>query len=276
MSASLTDVSTHYEFGANWKDYSAKIDEEAIRQAGRGVLKLIPREDIAGRTFLDIGSGSGLHSLAALRLGAKSVTAVDIDPNSVETTRRVIERNWPEKNVETQLVSILDPRARDLGVFDIVYSWGVLHHTGAMWDAIEKAASHVAPGGQFVLAIYLKTPFCWAWKIEKRIFTNSGSLVRSLIRGTYVAAKKLRMRMTGKNPAKFIAEYKSQRGMNFFNDLDDWLGGYPYESATEEEIVSFLGARGFKPEFVSGLQPGLGVFGTGCSEFRFRRTDGNG
>ena len=137
MTASLTDVSTHFEFGANWKDYSEKIDEVSIRQAESGVLKLIAKTDIAGRTFLDIGSGSGLHSLAALRLGAKSVTAVDIDPNSVETTRKVLALNWPEKNVEARLVSILDPEASNLGTFDIVYSWGVLHHTGAMWDAID-------------------------------------------------------------------------------------------------------------------------------------------
>jgi len=271
MSASLTDVSTHFEFGANWKDYSEKIDDEAIRHAEAGVLKLIPKEDIEGRTFLDIGSGSGLHSLAALRLGARSVMAVDIDANSIETTRKVVAANWPEKNIEARLVSILDPEARDLGTFDIVYSWGVLHHTGAMWDAIDKAATHVAAGGQFVLAIYRKTPLCWAWKVEKKVFTNGGSFVRSLIRVPYIAGYKLRLLLTGNSPSKFIAEYKDQRGMNFYNDVDDWLGGYPYESATEQEIIDFMRARGFEPELVLELHPKLGLFGTGCSEFRFRR-----
>lgn len=272
MSASLTDVSTHFEFGANWKDYSEKIDDEAIRHAEAGVLKLIPKEDIEGRTFLDIGSGSGLHSLAALRLGAKSVMAVDIDANSIETTRKVVAANWLGKNVEARLVSILDPEARDLGAFDIVYSWGVLHHTGAMWDAIDKAATHVAAGGQFVLAIYRKTPLCWAWKVEKKVFTNGGSFVRSLIRVPYIAGYKLRLLLTGNSPSKFIAEYKDQRGMNFYNDVDDWLGGYPYESATEQEVIDFMRARGFEPELVLELHPKLGLFGTGCSEFRFRRT----
>lgn len=272
MSASLVDVSTHYEFGANWKDYSKNIDEEAIRQAEAGVLKLIPREDIEGRTFLDIGSGSGLHSLAALRLGAQSVTAVDIDPDSVETTRATLERNWEGKNAEVRLLSILAPEASDLGTFDIVYSWGVLHHTGAMWDAIEKAASHVKPAGQFVLAIYRKTPLCWAWKIEKRIFTNGGNVTRSIIRRPYIAAYKLRLLTQGINPARFIADYKGMRGMSFHNDVDDWLGGYPYESATEAEIVAFMKTLGFVSELTIELHPKLGLFGTGCSEFRFRRS----
>lgn len=272
MSASLTDVSTHYEFGANWKDYSAKIDDQAIEEAEAGVLKLIPRDSLEGKTFLDIGSGSGLHSLAALRLGAKSVTAIDIDPNSVETTRATLRLNWQGQNVDVRLVSILAPEARDLGSFDIVYSWGVLHHTGAMWESIEKAAGHVKPGGQFVLAIYRKTPLCWAWKIEKRIFTNAGRIVRSLIRTPYIAAYKLGLRITGRDPAEFIANYKHVRGMNFYNDIDDWLGGYPYESATEKEIVDFLATRGFEAELVNELHPKLGLFGTGCSEFRLRRT----
>jgi predicted RNA methylase len=270
MTANLTDVSTHYEFGANWKDYSEKIDDEAIAQAEQGVLKLISEDDIKGKTFLDIGSGSGLHSLAALRLGAKSVVAVDIDPNSVETTRETLKRNWDGKNADVRLVSVLAPEAADLGQYDIVYSWGVLHHTGAMWEAIQKASSHVRHGGHFVLAIYRKTTLCWAWKIEKRIFTHGGNFVRSLIRTPFIAAFKLGLRATGRSPTAYIDSYKGARGMNFYNDIDDWLGGYPYESATEDEIVKFMGKMGFVPEFVVQLPPKLGLFGTGCSEFRFR------
>lgn len=271
MSTDLKDVSTHYEFGANWKDYSEKIDDEAIRQAEIGVLNLIPKEQIEGKTFLDIGSGSGLHCLAALRLGAKSVVAVDIDPDSIETTRATLARHWTGDNYTLKLVSVLSPEAEDLGEFDIVYSWGVLHHTGSMWEAIEKAGRHVKVDGQFVLAIYRKTPLCWAWKIEKRIFTNGGSLVRGMIRTPFIAAYKLGLRATGRSPKQYVESYNGWRGMNFYNDIDDWLGGYPYESATEDEIISFLEKRGFKQELVKRLHPKLGLFGTGCSEFRFRR-----
>lgn len=268
----LTDVSTHYEFGANWKAYSEKIDGEAIQKAEQGLTKLIPQASIEGRTFLDIGSGSGLHSLAALRLGAKWVTAIDIDPDSVETTRSILEQNWHGKNADVKLVSVLSPEAKNLGQFEIVYSWGVLHHTGAMWEAVEKASEHVAPGGLLVLALYQKTPLCWAWKIEKRIFTNSSNLVRSLIRKPFIGAFKLGLRISGRNPTEYIASYKGARGMNFYNDIEDWLGGYPYESATKDEIVNFMHQLGFIDELVLELPTKLGLFGTGCSEFRFRRS----
>ena len=272
MSPNLTDVSTHYEFGANWKDYSEKIDLDVIQHAESGLLKLISKEGLAGKSFLDIGSGSGLHSLAALRLGAASIIAVDIDPNSVEATRTTLERNWTGKNAEVRLVSVLAPEARDLGQFDVVYSWGGLHHTGAMWEAIEKAASHVKPGGQFILAVYKKTPLCCAWAVEKKIFTKARGLVRSLIRGPYIAA--LNLVAIGRSPSRFIREYKGLRGMNFYNDVDDWLGGYPYESATEEEIVTFMAKLDFADELVIESTARLaGLFGTGCSEFRFRRAD---
>lgn len=271
MTANLTDVSTHYEFGANWKDYSGKVDEEAIRQAEAGVLKLLSRDAIEGKSFLDIGSGSGLHSLAALRLGAKSVMAVDIDPDSVETTRAMLQANGAEATADVRLVSILSAEAEALGKYDIVYSWGVLHHTGAMWTAIEKAATHVDDGGLFVLAIYQKTPLCGAWKIEKRIFTKSGSFLRSLIRVPFIAAFKAGLALTGRSPSKYIENYKGARGMNFYNDIDDWLGGYPYESASETAIIQFVEKLGFAKEWASDLTPKLGLFGTPCSEFRFRR-----
>ncbi len=271
MSVDLTEVSSHYEFGANWRDYAAKIDSRAIEEAREGLLKLIAQEDIRDRSFMDIGSGSGLHSLAALQLGAKSVTAVDIDPDSVETTRATLKRFWTGDNADVHLASVLAPETRDLGTFDIVYSWGVLHHTGAMWRAIELAADHVKPGGQFVLAIYRKTPLCWAWKIEKRIFTNANSTVRSLIRTPFIFAFRLGLLLTGRSPKKYEENYNQLRGMNFLNDIDDWLGGYPYESATEDEIIDFLKPKGFSPELVKPLHPKLGLFGTGCSEFRFRR-----
>ena len=47
-----------------------------------------------------------------------------------------------------------DEYMNNLSLFDIVYSWGVLHHTGDVWHAIENAASRVKPGGIFYIALY--------------------------------------------------------------------------------------------------------------------------
>lgn len=272
MSTDLTALENHYAFGANWKDYLKNLDEAAIVQATKDFAILVPEDMVRGKSFIDIGSGSGLHSLAAIRLGAGSLVAIDIDKDSVEATATTLGKHAANATYRTLQKSILDPETRSLGEFDVVYSWGVLHHTGAMWSAIDAASQHVVKGGAFALAIYRKTPLCWAWRIEKRIFTNAGETTRSIIRAVYTRAYKLGLRLTGRDPQRYINDYNAVRGMNFYNDIDDWLGGFPYESATEDEIESFLKERGFALEYVKGLKPKLGLFGTGCAEFRFRRT----
>jgi len=157
----LKDREGHFEFGANWREYAKTIDKNRIDLATAGLKKLFP-EGIAGKSFLDIGCGSGLHALAALSLGASSVLAIDIDENSVGTTREVLKKYAPDKKWDAKITSVFDTSPDALGTFDVVYSWGVLHHTGNMWHAIEKAAALVGTGGQFSLAIYAKTPFDFA------------------------------------------------------------------------------------------------------------------
>src|SRR5262245_43707281 len=134
-SSSLKDVSEHFAFGENWASYASLIDEDRVASAEQGLVRLLGAGGLAGKSFLDIGCGSGIHSLAALRLGAKSILATDLDPMSVATTQRTLSSHAAGAAWACREVSVfsLDP-ARE-GTFDIVYSWGVLHHTGAMYDA---------------------------------------------------------------------------------------------------------------------------------------------
>ena len=134
---SLTERETHFEFGENWKNYSKTIDQKRIDSAIAGVRKLFP-DGLAGKTFLDIGCGSGLHSLAALSLGAASVTAIDIDENSVATTQELLTKYAPDAKWSAKVASVFDASPATLGSFDVVYSWGVLHHTGDMWRGDRK------------------------------------------------------------------------------------------------------------------------------------------
>lgn len=263
----LLNADTHFEFGKNWDDYSRLIDDEAIAEAERGVLNLIPAEAIRGATWLDIGSGSGLHSLAASRLGAKEVTTIDIDKDSVATTKKVLAAHGVSAKVLERSVFEID----DLGQFDIVYSWGVLHHTGAMWRAVKSAAERVRPGGLFVIALYQKTPMCGAWTVEKRLYTAAPEPVRQAMRGVYKTLFKLALRVTGRSPKAYEGNYKSSRGMNWDHDIHDWLGGYPYESSTPAETRDFVVGLGFEPVSIGDLNPGRGLFGTGCAEYVFRR-----
>jgi 2-polyprenyl-3-methyl-5-hydroxy-6-metoxy-1,4-benzoquinol methylase len=263
----LLQAESHFEFGKNWSDYSKLIDDEAIQEAERGILNLLTREEIAGASFLDIGSGSGLHSLAASRLGAKEITAVDIDPDSVETTRRVLKAHQVDATVERKSVFEMD----DLGTFDIVYSWGVLHHTGDMWGAVRSAAKHVNSGGLFVIALYQKTPLCGAWAVEKRIYTAAPQLLRQVWKGVYHVGLMSRLALAGRNPVRYVRDYKSTRGMSYWHDVHDWLGGYPYESSTAEETRDFVCGLGFEPVRTRPLPSAIGMFGTGCAEYVFRK-----
>jgi 2-polyprenyl-6-hydroxyphenyl methylase/3-demethylubiquinone-9 3-methyltransferase len=267
MARDLLRAETHFEFGKNWSDYSSRIDEAEIEQAKKGILALIPAEALQGASFLDIGSGSGLHSLAAHQLGAGEITAIDIDSDSVDTTRRVLARFGAVARVER--MSIFD--SDTLGTYDIVYSWGVLHHTGDLWQAVRKAAEHVKPGGLFAVALYRKTPMCGAWTVEKRIYTASPKLIRWLLSGIYGVAKLIAMPLAGKNPVTYVRDYHKLRGMSYWHDVHDWVGGYPYQSSTPKETEAFFAELGFKPVKRCDRRPAFGLFGTYCAEYVFRR-----
>jgi 2-polyprenyl-6-hydroxyphenyl methylase/3-demethylubiquinone-9 3-methyltransferase len=155
------------------------------------------------------------------------------------------------------------------GQFDVVYSWGVLHHTGDMWRAIETAAKMVRPGGQFALAIYAATPLDPAWKIEKRIYSKGPKALQWAMRHSFIAVLFLAELLRGRNPVSLVTRART-RGMNFSHDVRDWLGGYPYETATADELQHRICAMGFSEERSFRIPPSLGIFGSGCHEFVFR------
>ena len=175
-----------------------------------------------------------------------------------------------EQNVDVQLKSIFDLRTDDVGTFDIVYSWGVLHHSGDMWKAIRIASSMVTDNGLFVLAIYTKTRCCTAWKYIKRFYSKSPQFIQKLCRGIYKLLFYFKLLCTGNSPLQYIRNY-SQRGMNFHTDVHDWIGGYPYQSATPEEILSFMNQLDFKPIKYPETKICFGFFGTGCVEYVFQK-----
>lgn len=267
----LEQLDTHFAFGENWADFAAAIDETRIAQAEAGLRLLVP--DLTDRTFLDVGCGSGIHALAALRLGVARARALDLDPASVGTARALLEARAPadsDWSADVRSVFDLDPAAD--GTWDVVYSWGVLHHTGSMWRAVERAAALVAPGGTFALALYLRTPACGLWRLEKRIYAHSPSFVQALLRWPFKAALVLGMAAKGSNPLQRIREYHKVRGMSWHHDVHDWLGGYPYESATPTEVRERVEALGFRHVASHNTRvKALGLFGSGCGEYVFER-----
>jgi 2-polyprenyl-6-hydroxyphenyl methylase/3-demethylubiquinone-9 3-methyltransferase len=261
-----------FEFGKNWQQYLAEIDDIRIRAAEDATKAMLGLDSLVGKTFLDVGSGSGLFSLVALRLGASSVRSFDYDLQSVECTGALKHRYYPShSNWIIERGSVLDSHyLNSLGQFDVVYSWGVLHHTGNMEQALHNVAPLVAPGGLLFLSIYNYQPFLSSyWKVIKRTYNRLPKVGRvpmelafSLFFGAaFFAADVIRH----KNPLERW-EGRGQRGMSIHAGIQDWVGGYPFEVARPEEIFRFYRDRGFA---LRELTTCGGKHG--CNQFVFER-----
>jgi SAM-dependent methyltransferase len=255
-----------FGFGANWARYLREISEPKIEAATADLAALLGMPSLEGRRLLDIGSGSGIHSLAATRLGA-TVTSFDFDDDSVGCTMALRERFAGDAAARWTVVgqgSVLDAAfVAALGHFDIVYSWGVLHHTGAMRRAIDAAASCVAPTGMLVIALYNDQGMISAyWTAVKRLYNAStmGRVAMTVAHLPYLGARFAVRALTGKGSL--------ERGMSLWHDYIDWLGGYPFEVAAPTAVEQWLRPAGFSLRSVRSVGRRQG-----CNEFVFARTD---
>ena len=262
-----------FDFGENWSEFSANaLNAEKVRQAREEFASLVRSGavHIEGRSFLDIGFGQGLSVLSAAAAGAAAI-GCDINPKCAE----VLERNralFPEAaatRIPVVVGYILDPSTVDAlrrlapggGGHEIVHSWGVLHHTGRMWDAIDVAASLVRPGGTLFLALYNRHWTSPAWTVVKCAYVGAPAwLQKAIVAAMYPVILAAKWVVTGRNPMIM------DRGMDFYYNVVDWVGGYPYEYASGDEVTAHLADKGFDLRtFAAAKVP------TGCNEFAFVR-----
>jgi len=267
-----------FAFGHNWQRFLGSVDAHRIAEAQASLQAFLEAEDLRGRSFLDLGCGSGLSSLAAIRLGAARVVSLDYDAESVAAATELRRRFMPDADGWViERGDALDAAAlRTHGRFDVVYSWGVLHHTGNLWLALENASDCVADGGLLYVAVYNdQGRTSRLWRAIKQTYNRLPDALRPVYVALVMGPRELRHaagRALAGRPLDYIrswTDYREHRGMSRWHDLVDWVGGLPFEVAKPEDVFDFCHARGLE---LLRLKTSAG--GLGCNEFVFRRPTG--
>lgn len=260
---------TQFDFGENWVQFTERaLTREKVKQAKNDFIRLTSGINLDNIYFLDVGFGQGLSLLIAKQLGCK-VLGCEINPKCIISLNKTM-MHFPSiktKEIPIVLGSILEKRIltklkkRSEQGYGIVHSWGVLHHTGNMKLAIENVSSLVQKNGYLILAIYNKHWSSPMWKIIKKIYGGSPFVIKKtiiyLLYPFILVAKIIVLR---KNP------FEKNRGMDFYYDTIDWIGGYPYEYASVEEISNLVNTFGFKLIRIIHTQ-----VPTGCNQYVFQK-----
>lgn len=271
-----TKLTEHFEFGKNWQFFLKGVNDKKINAAIFDIENFLGKNEISGKIFIDIGCGSGLSSLAAYKLGASEIYSYDIDPLNVDNVNK-LKKNFSiplDFKWHAEVMSIVDDHdLLHINSGDIVYAWGVLHHTGDMWKALKNTLTIVKKNGVVYLMIYRDAHLAYIWKIVKKTYVHAPNFIKFIMRNSFAAIQIAGILAKGKNPFRSIKNYElKSRGMSWYTDVVDWIGGYPFEYAEAEEIIDFFQRNGFE---LAKIKPKIskkswGLWGTGSYQYIFR------
>ena len=269
----MSTTEARFEFGTNWNKYVHRnLTEERIEIAKVCLLDFLGDKDLKGIEFLDIGCGSGVHSLAAHLAGASKILSFDYDEQSVAATEYCRAKTDAGDDWIVERGDVLDKNyVEKLGKWPLVYSWGVLHHTGNVWQALENAMSLVAPEGRFYVALYSedrqKRPQYWL-EIKER-YAKASPFMKEVMFWHEILGGRLKWKPWKiKKLIRQAKKSRESRGMSLFTDIRDWLGGWPMEFVKDQEVVHFAEKRGLALERIVQIE--------GNTEFLFRRVQSPG
>lgn len=263
----------HFSAGKNWIGFAKRVRESNIKEAERVIAESFGgKEQVKGKRFIDLGCGSGLFSLAAFRLGAKEVVSVDVDQFSIRSTIQLRDRFGDRKRWKVVRGSALDREfLKELGAFDIIYSWSVLHHTGDLTSALKNLDVIAKPSSKLYLAIYNKSNghilegTSAFWLKAKALYNRVGPLRKKAMYATYATYLLTGITLSGRNPVRYVRKYENFRGTNFWTEVRNWLGSYPYEFASVDEITTTMNKNGWT---AVTTKPARAL---GCNEFLFEK-----
>ena len=271
MIESSDSVGERFQFGRNWSFFLKNVNDQVIQRAQSSLLDMLELNDLQGKSFADIGSGSGLFSLAA-RLSGARVYSLDNDPESVECTHELKRRYLPDDEEWTiEQRSLLESNlVETIGQFDVVYSWGVLHHTGDLWKALEHTIQLIEENGLLFIAVYNSQgrPSV-RWKRIKQLYNKFPRSFRFLILCPALVRiwgpTTVRDLLRGKPFDTWRTYSQANRGMSPWRDVVDWVGGYPFEVAKPEQVFDVCRRRALE---LTRLKTCGG--GRGCNEYVFQ------
>jgi ubiquinone/menaquinone biosynthesis C-methylase UbiE len=217
-----------------WTEYLPEYDETE-----KHWKIFFTSEEVAGRSVLDAGCGTGIFSIIFANQGAGRVTGIDISEGSLGTARGLKEK-FGLDSAEFMKQDMLDLPFADAS-FDIVWAWGTVHHTTDPFQAIDQLIRVLKPGGALLLAVYTRTRLTFIHEIIRK------TLVRTP-RRSWTCLSKVMALFLAPVVLFFKKREKSRKGEKLEELILDWYFVPIRHYYRPEEIRKYLEDKGFAIE----------------------------